>query len=96
LLWIKRALMPKLSIKMTTKALPKKAPQKANATNAAAATAMAVTVVSVMVIVQSVLSVRRISLLSPQRMMALLKLCQCKLSLSIHVETLLQPQQLLL
>jgi hypothetical protein len=57
----KRVLKPKAWLKMRRS----KARQKANATNAAAVTAMVVTVVSAMVIAQSVLSVRQISLLSP-------------------------------
>ena len=57
LLLIKQTLITRLSIKMTTKALPKKAPQKANATNAAAATVMAVNVASAMVIALNELNV---------------------------------------
>ena len=54
---IKQMLITRRSIKMTTKALPKKAPQMANATNAAAATVMVVTVASAMVIALNELNV---------------------------------------
>jgi hypothetical protein len=60
--------------------------QKANATNAAAVTAMVVTAANAMVIVQSVLSVREISLWNPQRTMVQLRRPPHKLSLLIHAE----------
>jgi hypothetical protein len=76
----KKALITKLTCKMQR--------QKANATNDAAEIATDVTVVSAMVIAQSVLSDRQISLLSQRRTMA------HKLSLSIRAK--MRPQLQLL
>jgi hypothetical protein len=82
----KKALITKLTCKMQR--------QKANATNDAAEIATDVTVVSAMVIAQSVLSDRQISLLSQRRTMALLKRHPHKLSLSIRAK--MRPQLQLL
>jgi hypothetical protein len=82
----KKALITKLTCKMQR--------QKANATNDAAEIATDVTVVSAMVIAQSVLSDRQISLLSQRRTMALLKRQPHKLSLSIRAK--MRPQLQLL
>jgi hypothetical protein len=62
--------------------------------NAGAATAMAVNVVNAMGIDLNARNAQQISLLSPQSMMALLKLHQLKPSLQILAVTLL-PLQLL-